>query len=123
MRVLLDPTLLVGCFRDLPAAVAFVEGLDEPPHLSAIHIAELYAGVRDDEERERLDTALGLFRTHPIDGELGRAGGLLKRRWGPGHGVGLADAPIAATVQAHGLVLVMRNRKHFPMLDEVMTPY
>jgi predicted nucleic acid-binding protein len=90
---------------------------------SSDHGDRLAARVRGDEERQRLDTALGLFRTHAVNGEIDRAGGLLKLGRGPSRGVGLADALIAATVQAHGLVPVTYNRKHFPMLDDVIKPY
>jgi predicted nucleic acid-binding protein len=123
VRVLLDTTILVDYFRDLAPAVTFIEALDEPPLLSTINVAELYAGVRDGDERQRLDGALAVFRALDVTVEIAREGGLLRRRWGPSHGVGLADALIAATAQAHALGVVTRNRKHFPMLDDIITPY
>lgn len=123
MSLLLDTTILVDYFRDSAPAVAFVGDLAEAPHLSTINVAELYAGVRDGRELRRLGEALALFPTLAVTAEIARDAGLLKRRWGPSHGVGLADALIAATVQAHALRLVTRNHKHFPMLDEVVTPY
>ena len=123
MSVPLDTTILIDYLRDLPPAVAFVEQLPEAPSLSVINMAELYAGVRYGQERQRLETALRPLAVRPVTGEIAREGGLLRRRWGASHGVGLADAVIAATTQAHGLDLVTRNRKHFPMLERVVTPY
>ena len=123
MSLLLDTTILIDYFRDVPAAVAFIEQAQAPPSLSVINVAELYAGVRDGRERQRLDMALALFAILPVTSGIARDAGLLRRRWGASHGVGLADALIAATAQAHGLQLVTRNRKHFPMLQDLMTPY
>jgi predicted nucleic acid-binding protein len=39
------------------------------------------------------------------------------------HGTGLADALIAASAEAAGATLVTLNRRHFPMLAEVLVPY
>jgi predicted nucleic acid-binding protein len=47
----------------------------------------------------------------------------LKARYGKSHGVGLVDALIAATAKLHGYRLVTLNKKHFPMLDNVLIPY
>ena len=123
MSVLLDTTILIDYFRNLSPAVAFIEQLLDPPSLSVINVAELYAGVREGQERQRLDAALGALTILPVTAEIAREAGLMRRRWGPSHGVGPADALIAATAHAHGLDLVTRNRKHFPMLERVTTPY
>ena len=123
MNLLLDTTLLIDYFRDVPAAVAFVEQIEAIPSLSVINVAELFAGVRDGREHRQLDSALAQFQVLPVTSAIAREAGLLKRRWGASHGVGLADALIAATTQAHRLQLVTRNRKHFPMLEDVLTPY
>ena len=46
-----------------------------------------------------------------------------RREYGKSHGVGLADALIAATAEVVGAQLVTLNKKHFPMLDDVYVPY
>jgi predicted nucleic acid-binding protein len=48
---------------------------------------------------------------------------LFRRDYGKSHGVGLADALIAASAEMRGAVLVTLNRKHFPMLPTVIVPY
>ncbi len=48
---------------------------------------------------------------------IAAAGGLIRRDYGKSHGVGLADAIIAATVELRKADLVTLNRKHFPMLQ------
>jgi predicted nucleic acid-binding protein len=58
---------------------------------------------------------------HDIINDIRR--GLWRRDFGPSHGVGLADAVIAATAAEKGATLVTTNRKHFPMLTSVLVPY
>ncbi len=123
MSLLLDTTLLIDYFRDDPVAVAFIEQIEVIPSLSVVNVAELFAGVRDGREQRQLDSALAQFHVLPVTNAIAREAGLLNRRWSASHGVGLADALIAATAQAHRLQLVTRNRKHFPMLADVLTPY
>jgi predicted nucleic acid-binding protein len=55
--------------------------------------------------------------------EIAVRGGLVRRDFGKSHGTGLADALIAATALVHQLRLVGLNRKHFPMLPDMLTPY
>lgn len=86
-------------------------------------MAELYAGVRDEAERTKLDRFVLAFTVLPIDQTIAVTGGLLRRDYGKTHGTGLADALIAATVQRHNLRLVSLNSKHFPMLLDLIIPY
>ncbi len=53
---------------------------------------------------------------------MDRKGGLYRRDYGPSHGVGLADALIAATAELHQAKFVTLNARHFPMV-EVEVPY
>jgi len=55
--------------------------------------------------------------------EAAMQAGLLRRQFGHSHGTGLADALIAASVQAAGATLATLNRRHFPMLANVLVPY
>ncbi|MFZ3115096.1 MAG: PIN domain-containing protein [Syntrophales bacterium] len=48
--------------------------------------------------------------------------GLYRRQYGPSHGVGLADALIAATAEANDAKVATLNKTHFPMI-EVVVPY
>jgi predicted nucleic acid-binding protein len=49
--------------------------------------------------------------------------GLWRLQYGRSHGTGLADALIAASVEAAQATLVTLNRRHFPMLANVWVPY
>jgi predicted nucleic acid-binding protein len=100
-----------------------LESLEEDLCTSSVVVAELYGGVRDGKERQALSSLLSIFEIKPIDAELAERGGLLRRDYGPKHGMGLADALIAATAQQCGAELVTLNAKHFPMLQRVVIPY
>ncbi len=121
-RLLLDTDVLVDYLRGRRKAAAYLEGRPEHLIISAITVAELYAGVREGEESQKLTQFLGAFEIIPLDAAIAQKGGLYRRDYGPGHGVGLADALIAATAALQQARLVTLNAKHFPML-EVEVPY
>lgn len=121
--LLLDTDILIDYLRDRPEAVAYIDNLNEDLCISVITAAELYAGVREGAERAKLDTFLLAFLVIPIDAEIAVRGGLLRRDFGKSHGTGLADALIAATALVRQLRLVGLNRKHFPMLPDMLSPY
>ena len=121
--ILLDTDILVDFFRGQSKAVAFVNAHAAGIILSSIVVAELYAGVKGDEEQKALDDFISLFRVVPVDSEIARAGGLYKRDYGKSHGVGLADAILAATAEAEGAELKTLNTKHYPMLKGLTPAY
>ncbi len=91
--------------------------------LSSIAVAELYAGVKGDSESNALRNFVSLFRVIPVNLEIARIGGLYKRDYGKSHGVGLADAIIAATCEVEKAELKTLNIKHYPMLKEIKPAY
>ncbi len=121
--LLLDTDVLIDYLRARIEAVAFLEGLSESLIVSTITVAEVYAGVREGKERRVLDRFLRAFEIVPVDEEVAKQGGLLRRDYGPSHGVGLADALVAATAKIRQATLVTLNKRHFPMLEEVLAPY
>ncbi len=121
--LVVDTDVLIDYLRDQPEAVAFLEGTEQPLATSVITVAELYVGVRDGEERRRLDAFVEAFDVLALDRAPALRAGLWRRQYGPSHGTGLADAVIAASAEAAGATLVTLNRRHFPMLAEVVVPY
>jgi hypothetical protein len=121
--LVVDTDVLIDYLRDRPGAVAFLEGTEQPLAASAITIAELYVGARDGVERQRLDAFVEAFEVLPLDRPAAVLAGLWRRQYGPSHGTGLADALIAASAEAAGATLVTLNRRHFPMLSDVLVPY
>ena len=121
--ILLDTDVLVDFFRGHRKAVAFVNARSAQIILSSIVVAELYAGVRGDREQAALEALVSLFRVVPVSGEIAKTGGLYKRDYGKSHGVGLADAILAATAEAENAELKTLNTKHYPMLKGLRPAY
>jgi predicted nucleic acid-binding protein len=121
--LLVDTDVMIDLLRGHEAAASWVREHSAGIALSAITVAELYAGFKGDDEKRLLDDLVGLFPVLPISAQVAKQGGLYRQRYRPSHGVGLADALIAATATEHKARLVSLNRKHFPMLDSVETPY
>lgn len=118
-----DTDVLIDYLRDRPEAVAFLEDCQRPLALSVITVAELYAGVREGDERLRLDAFVEAFELLPLDSRAAAQAGLWRQHYGRSHGTGLADALIAASAAAAGATLATLNRRHFPMLDDLLVPY
>ena len=121
--LLIDTDVMVDFLRGHPKAVALVKKHSARIILSSIVTAELYAGVRGDEELDTLDNLVSLFRVIPVSPSLARAGGLNKRDCSKAHGVGLADAIVAATCEAENAELKTLNIKHYPMLKGLKPAY
>ena len=122
-RLLIDTDVLVGYLRGRSEAVEYLEGLTSDLYISVISVAELFAGVRDDEEEKSLKQLLLAFVILPVTEQTARLGGLYRRDYGGSHGTGLADALIAATSEENGADLATFNRRHFPMVSRITVPY
>lgn len=120
---LFDTDVMVDFLRGHPKAVALLKSHASAVSLSSIVVAELYAGVKGDRELSILDDLIAICRVVPVTPEIARAGGIHKRDFAKSHGVGLADAIIAATVEAEHTKLMTLNVKHYPMLDDLEPPY
>ena len=121
--ILLDTDVLIDYFRGHGKAVAFVNAHSARIILSSIVVAELYAGVQGDAEQTVLDNFVSLFRVVAVSPEIAKIGGLHKRDYGKSHGVGLADAILAATAEAENAELKTLNAKHYPMQKGLRQAY
>ena len=124
--VLLDTDVLVDFLRGHGGANACIEQYADRVILSAVTVAELYAGVRggeEDPEQTALAELLSQFRIVAVSGVVARLGGLYKRDYGAKHGLGLADAVIAATATLEEASLKTLNTRHYPMFDGLSPAY
>jgi hypothetical protein len=121
--ILVDTDVLVDFLRGHRKAVAFVNANANRLILSSIVVAELYAGVKGEAEEAALEDFVSLFHVVPVSAEIAKAGGLYKRDYGKSHGVGLADAVLAATAEAENAELKTLNTKHYPMLKGLKPAY
>ena len=125
-RLLVDTDVLIDYLRGHPSAITFVEDNAERIVLSAMSVAELYAGVRGDAggpEQVALSDLLDLFPVVPIGLQVARVGGLYHRDYGKSHGVGLADAVVAASADASSASLKTLNVRHYPMFNGLEPAY
>ena len=123
IAILVDTDVMVDYLRGHDKAVVFVKKHAGRIILSSIVVAELYAGVKGDAEQATLDDVVSLFRVVPVTVDIAKAGGLLKRDFGKSHGLGLADAVVAATAQVENAELSTLNVKHYPMVRGLKPPY
>ena len=121
--ILCDTDVMVDFLRGEAKAVELVQAHSAWIILSSVVAAELHAGVRGDEELNKLDGLISLFRIVPVSLDLARAGGLLKMKYGKSHGVSLADAIIAATAEAADADLKTLNTKQYPMVKGLKPAY
>lgn len=121
--ILVDTDVLIDFLRGNDKAITFIDKFSSQIILSPIVIAELYAGVKGEGELSVLDNFVSLFRVVPIDSEIAKAGGLYKRDFGKSHGVGLADAILAATADKENADLKTLNIKHYPMIKGIRSAY
>jgi predicted nucleic acid-binding protein len=121
--ILVDTDVLIDFLRGYGKAVSFVNRYNSRIILSSIVIAELFAGVKGHVEKAALEGFISLFPVVPVNTHIAKAGGLYKRDYGKSHGVGLADAIIAATAEAENAELKTLNTKHYPMLKGLKPAY
>ena len=121
--VLVDTNVPIDYLRDIPQAVKYLETSPGPMSISALTVAELHAGARDAGERQRLRKFTAAFDVIPADSRICEMGGDFRAKYAPSHGVDLIDGVIAATAVVRELTFVTLNKKHFPMLGNVVTPY
>ena len=121
--ILVDTDILVDFLRGYNKAVEFVNAHVALIILSSIVVAELYAGVKGEQEQAALDSFISIFQIVSPDLGIAKAAGLYKRNYGKSHGVGLADALIAATAEAENAELKTLNIKHYPMFKNMSPAY
>ena len=120
---LIDTCILIDFFTGNEKAAQFLESLESPPFLSALSVAELYAGVRERQERALLDKLVQHFPVIPLLDEAAIKGGLYQRQYEKSHGISIADALLASSAECKNLILATCNVNHFPMMEHVYCPY
>jgi predicted nucleic acid-binding protein len=125
MKLLLDTSILIDVLRLRNQRSAWLAELVRGGHslsTTTLNIAELYAGMRPNEEArsERLLAGLELYE---LSGTSARLAGRLKNTWAcKGHTLTLADTIVAAIAIEHGCALLTDNRKDFPMPEVELYP-
>ncbi|MGD9900625.1 MAG: type II toxin-antitoxin system VapC family toxin [Calditrichaceae bacterium] len=120
---LVDTDVLIDFLRGNEKAIELINTISPHIILSPIVVAELFAGVKGDDELSVLNNFISFFRIVPIDTEIAKMGGLYKRDFGKSHGIGLADALLAATAYQENAEILTLNIKHYPMMNDLKPAY
>ena len=120
--VLLDSDILIDYLRGLSAARNYFKSVDAAA-ISIVSVTELVSGARNDEEEAAMNELFSTMHIVGVDEKIAREAGRLRRQFLRSHNVETADALIAVTSILHRLQLVTLNRRHYPMLADVLVPY
>jgi predicted nucleic acid-binding protein len=120
MRLLLDTSVLIDALRARRERLVWLAELVRAGHsleTSALNVAEVYAGMRPEEE-DRTQAFLGALLCHSFSAAMGEMAGKFKSHWArKGRTLTLADTMVAAVAIEQNCILVTDNRKDFPMAE------
>jgi len=122
-RSLLDTNILIDFLRGREEALTFFSYSEDYFLVSTVTVAELYSGVKGDDEIQKIEKLLKTLHITPVSASIARRGGLLKKKYAKSHSLGIADAIIAATAIEENAELITLNLKHFPMIKTKEAPY
>ena len=122
-KLLIDTNILIDFLRARKESVDFFNQRERQLLVSAITVAELYSGVRGEDEQQQIQKLLNILHIVPVSASIAKRGGLLKKKFAKSHGLGIADAVIAATALEENAGLITLNLKHFPMIKAKEAPY
>jgi predicted nucleic acid-binding protein len=120
MKLLLDTSVLIDVLRGRKDRKLLLRRLIGEGHslsTTVLNVAELYAGMRAEEEA-RTQEFLGGLECVELRASAARLAGRLKRTWQKkGRTLTIADTIIAAVAIEERCVLLTDNRKDFPMRE------
>ena len=120
MKLLLDTSVLIDVLRGRKDRKLLLRQLISEGHslsTTVLNVAELYAGMRAEEEA-RTEEFLGGLDCLELQASAARLAGRLKSTWQKkGRTLTLSDTIIAALAIEERCVLLTDNRKDFPMRE------
>lgn len=121
-RLIVDTDIIIDALRGHDKALQFLEEYEAIISLSAMTLMELYAGVRD-KEKEKTAQVCGLYEVIDVTASIATRAGEFRQRYGKSHASGFVDCILAATAVETGAMMMTLNKKHYPMLERVESPY
>jgi predicted nucleic acid-binding protein len=123
MSTVIDTSVIIDILRGLPAAVDYVEALEDVPACSEITRIEVTRGLPS-AERSPAERLFQQIRWVALDEPIARRAGELGRKWRRSHpGISTPDLVVAATAEQLGAHLATSNVRHFPMFKRLQPPY
>ena len=119
-KLLFDTDVIIDFLRGKQGAKKIMSSVrdEDMPCCSAVTVAEIRAGMRDEEEPATM-AFLESFDILSIDKKVAQIAGDLKRKTKQQQ-LELDDCFIAATALIHQAVLITHNPKHYPYKDLVL---
>jgi hypothetical protein len=119
-KLLFDTDVIIDFLRGKEGAKRIMSSVrdEDMPCCSAVTVAEIRAGMRDEEEPATM-AFLESFDILSIDKKVAQIAGDLKRKTKQQQ-LELDDCFIAATALIHQAVLITHNPKHYPHKDRVL---
>ncbi|HVQ91076.1 MAG TPA: type II toxin-antitoxin system VapC family toxin [Mycobacteriales bacterium] len=123
--IVLDSSVLIDHLRNDPRAAKALEGRTgaELPRASLVTKAEILKGMRS-HERRMIRALFASIHWVEVDNATAELAGELARLYRRSHpGVEIPDFIIAATAMRLDGELWTNNIKHFPMFEDLVSPY
>lgn len=125
MNLLLDTSVLIDVLRGRNRRRELLAELVRAGHsisTTTLNIAEVYAGMRPNEEAST-EAFLSGLGVHELNGSAARMAGKLRAMWQrKGRTLSLADTIVAAIAIEMGCTLLTDNRTDFPMPEVQLYP-
>ncbi len=122
-RLIFDTDILIDSLRGYSPARQALKLSDGYSAISSLSIAEIYQGIRKGTEEQIVESLLAELDILPVDAAIAEQAGWYLHQYKKANNIGFVDAIIAATAVQHGLRLASLNKKHYPMLNNVLVPY
>jgi hypothetical protein len=120
--LMLDTDVMIDYLKNYQQAIDYIEKSRNPFLISAITVAELFTGIRNEQEQIAVESILTTCDIISIDYDIAQIGGTFRGKYSKSHGTSLMDALIAATALHCKATLITLNVKHFPMVKTIK-PY
>jgi predicted nucleic acid-binding protein len=120
MPYLIDSDVLIDISRDRARAIDYVDTLPDTWMISRVTAMELLVGARDKREVAYLVAFLSSYPIVSLSDSIGEKAYELLKLYAKSHGLHVFDSLIAATALELGLTLVIKNQRHFAMIDELI---
>lgn len=124
-RYLIDTTVLVDHFRNVPQATSFLLH-KQNLGLAYVSLAELFQGARDKHELAQIETLVSTMRIYWGTEAVNKQAIDLLEQYHLSHGAHFLDMLMASLALKENLILVTQNLKHFrfiPNLAVELPPY
>ena len=124
MSTVFDSTILIAHLRgDRRATDLLLETPRAERLVSVMSRVEIEGGMRS-AERQQVAALFSYLRMKPVTDAIARRAGGYVRQYRRSHqGIDLVDYVIAATAEQFQAKLLTLNVKHFPMVDQLESPW